>query len=81
MKIVFVSNMLNHHSLPLCQAFSALCDDFKFIATVDSSGDGYQHTKEADFVIKAFNDREKKFAEKCVMDADFVIFGLIRKNC
>ncbi len=75
MKIVFVSNMLNHHSLPLCQAFSELCDDFKFVATVDSSGDGYQHTKEADFVIKAFNDRERAFAEKCVIDADFVIFG------
>ncbi len=75
MKIVFVSNMLNHHSLPLCRALAECCDDFKFVATVDSEGAGYQLTQDADFVIKAFDDNQKHLAEKYILEADFVIFG------
>ncbi len=75
MKIVFVSNILNHHSLPLCTSLIELADDFKFVATVDSQSEGYQRIIDADFVIKAYDENEKYIAEEFVLDADIAIFG------
>ncbi len=82
MKIVFLSNFLNHHQLPMCLEFEKkLGKDFKFVATTETPEErlkfGYYDLNDKyDFVICAYKGEEKKKAAQVLCDeADVVIFG------
>lgn len=75
MKIVFVSNFLNHHQLKFCENIISRGNDFSFIATENITNVGYQTTTETDYVVHWFKEDEKLFAEKLIVDADVAIFG------
>ena len=87
MKIVFASNFLNHHQLPLCKAFESFPEiEFDFIATTpvpkERLGMGYHDMNHTyDFVICAFENSEahKKALELCE-NADVVITGSAPKE-
>ena len=81
MKIIFLSNFLNHHQLPLCKAFIENNIEFYFIATTHVPKSrlvlGYadmNHTY--DFVICAYENAEnhQKALDLC-RTADVVITG------
>lgn len=73
MKIVFVSNFLNHHQIPFCEESKARVDEFYFIATENGNEQGYQKSQNRDYVIdyNKYTDR----AENEILSADAVIFG------
>ena len=73
MKIVFVSNFLNHHQIPLCEEMINNVDEYYFIATDNGSNQGYQRTEARDYVIDYRVDKNR--AEKEIVSADAVIFG------
>ena len=73
MKIVFVSNFLNHHQIPFCEAIKKYCDEFYFIATEKGKTTGYQVSQERDYVIDYSCDTLR--AENEILSADAVIFG------
>ena len=73
MKIVFVSNFLNHHQIPFCSEMAEKVDEFYFIATDNGSNQGYQRTEVRDYVIDYSTDKER--AENEIVSADAVIFG------
>lgn len=73
MKIVFVSNFLNHHQIPFCEEIKTLCKEFYFVATENGGVGGYQVSEKRDYVIDYANDKQK--AETEIMTADAVIFG------
>lgn len=79
MKIAFFSNFLNHHQLPLCQAFCNTAGvEFVFVACEKIPDDrlkmGYEdmNTKYS-FVVRAYEDSAE--AEKVAREYDVVIFG------
>lgn len=73
MKIVFVSNFLNHHQIPFCEEMIKKVDEFYFIATDNGSSQGYQKTEIRDYLIDYNTDKVK--CESEVLSADAVIFG------
>ena len=82
MKIVFISNFLNHHQLPFCQAILNNKDiEFNFIATTPIPKSrlnfGYADmNKEYDFVVRPYeNVLEKAKALTLSEEADVAIFG------
>lgn len=75
MTIAFVSNILNHHQMKLCEELKSRCDSFHFIATQEVSSLGYQKTIEASFVIHYYESSQREKAEKIIEDADVVIYG------
>lgn len=81
-KIVFISNFLNHHQLPLCNAFLQMEQvEFKFVATEPVSRErlelGYSDMdKKYDFVIRAYLDEDEKIrAVREMKKADVLISG------
>ena len=81
MKIIFLSNFLNHHQLPLCKAFIENNIEFYFIATTHVPKSrlvlGYADMNHAyDFVICAYENAEnhQKALDLC-RTADVVITG------
>ena len=83
MKIVFVSNFLNDHQLPLCLELIDLIgkDNFQFVATTPISSNrislGFEDMNETrDFVVKAYVSNEEYLkAENLANEADVVIIG------
>lgn len=75
MKLIFVSNMLNHHQYALCKAFQKHFDDFKLVTTEKTVGIGYQTAQDADFVLHYENTENKAFIEQLIRTADIVLFG------
>lgn len=73
MKVIFVSNFLNHHQIPLCDELQKRCDEFWFIATEKGQSQGYQKSTEAEYVIDYETDKD--LAERQILEADAVIFG------
>ncbi len=73
MKIVFVSNFLNHHQIPFCEYLKTLIDEFWFIATENGGSQGYQTSHLRDYVIDFSAEKER--AEHEILTADAVIFG------
>lgn len=73
MKVVLVSNFLNHHQIPFCEEMLKRCKDFYFLATDNGASQGYQTTCEKPYVVDYKKECEK--AEQIVLDADAVIFG------
>lgn len=75
MKIVFVSNILNHHQNALCKELKERCNEFYFIATDNVETLGYQKSIDAEYIVKYYLEDEKRKAETLICDADAVIFG------
>lgn len=80
MKITMYSNYLNHHQLPLCQAFAKLTDNqFTFVATEPISQErlelGYRDMKEPFVLSVSEGEEQKKLAEQLDLESDIVIVG------
>ena len=83
MKVVFFSNFLNHHQLPICKAFMAAVgeENFRFVATMRITNErlslGYVDMNDSySFVVKEYlGDAEKKNAEQLALESDIMIFG------
>ena len=79
MKVVFLSNYLNHHQLPFClEMRKKLQEDFVFVATTKISQErlilGYEDMNEKyDFVVRAYDTRE--YAMNLSNESDIVIIG------
>ena len=64
MKIAFLSNYLNHHQIPFCQAINKIVKgNFKFISVESMAQErekmGWAVDTEYDFEIKMFESTEK----------------------
>ncbi len=88
MKIVFASNFLNHHQLPLCNAFVEQTNgNFYFVATspinIERLKFGYEDmNKKYPWVIRSYESKEEKErAWKEIFDADVVIMGSAPDGC
>ena len=88
MLILFATNFLNPHQLPLCEAFLKLEDvDFYFIATTPTPEErlklGFDDmNNKYDFVVKAYeNDKEYQRATDLISKADIVIYGSCLIDC
>lgn len=75
MKLIFISNMLNHHQMALCRAFQRKVESFIFIATSDTEAIGYQISQESDFVLHYYSNAERNKCVEYILNADVVIFG------
>lgn len=81
MTIVFVSNFMNHHQLPLCKALMDKPDiDFTFIASMavpeEQRKVGYDDMNQLPFVIRAYESNEsKEQAMRVLVQADIAILG------
>lgn len=74
MFLVFVSNVLNHHSRFLCEELIKKCDNFCFVST-DYFGDvGYQKPLNEKYVVN-YNASNKQIVQKLIIEADAVIYG------
>ena len=73
MEIVFVSNFLNHHQIPLCEELRVLAESFWFIATENGTSQGYQVSQSREYVIDY--QTEKARALEKILSADAVVFG------
>lgn len=81
MRIAFISNYLNHHQIPFCNALNKLCDEFIFIATGYISKQrlelGYKdQSKEYGYFYQASTDiLNDAIIEKVLLEFDIIIFG------
>ena len=79
MKIAFFSNFLNHHQLPMCEAFLAHPNvEFKFVACEQTEEErlnmGYADmNRQYSFVVRAYEDESE--AMNIATTYDVVIFG------
>ena len=81
MKLVFITNYINHHQIPLADEFYRLLgDDYKYIAT-DALPDwlikgGYDPSINRLYVVRAYESEDaKRMALQLANDADVVIIG------
>lgn len=81
MKIVFVSNYLNHHQLPFCLALFRLTNnEFSFVATektpVKRIQLGYADMNNMySFIIREYEADGKEAAKKAMLNADVCLLG------
>lgn len=86
MTIVFLSNYLNHHSLPLCKALMNISNDnFYFVATKTVSEQrqklGYEDiNSKYDFVVRAYEDSQYERAMKLCLECDVLIYGMVSES-
>ncbi len=78
MKITFVSNYINHHQIPFCEAmYAKLGSDFTFIQMEPMEEErirmGWNPDCQSDYVKYAYKDQE--YCRKLVIDSDVVIWG------
>ena len=81
MKLVFITNYIHHHQIPLADEFYRLLgDDYKYIAT-DALPDwlikgGYDPSINRLYVVRAYESEDaKRMALQLANDADVVIIG------
>ena len=85
MKIVFVSNFINHHQVGVADELYALTNgSYRFVETIPMPESfrktGYLDYSSRDFVVKAWKDSEcERFAKKLVMEAEVVVYGGVGK--
>lgn len=80
MKLVFISNYINHHQIPFCEEMKTILgSDFVFIETIPISSDRLKmgwELESKDYVIRAHVSNESRlYAKKVVDEADAVLFG------
>lgn len=74
MTIVFVSNYLNNHQIPLCTELKNRATQFWFVATEANTVWGYQTPMDADYVLE-YNPATKDRVYDLIKSADVVIYG------
>lgn len=80
MNVVFVSNFMNHHQLPVALEMSELYN-YKFIATQPIANEqlnmGYEDmNKKYDFILRSYDGSSAiEDIKQVILDADVVIFG------
>lgn len=80
-KITFVSNFLNHHQLPFCEAMDRLCEgQFTFVATERIPDErkrlGYSDMNESySFVLREYEEGGRQKAKQAMLDADICLVG------
>ena len=82
MKVVFLSNFLNHHQMPFCnEMYARFGDRFIFVQTEPVHEErlkmGYaEMAGQVPYLVCPYNsEKEKKQVENAVAEADFVIIG------
>ena len=75
MKLVFVSNMLNHHQVPLCDELNKKFEQFYFVTTEDVKQIGFQKSCEKEYILHYCVESEKLRIKDAISEADVVIFG------
>lgn len=87
MKVVFVSNLFNHHQKYLSDQLYELSNhNYYFIATMAMTEElkalgYYQYTSNIPYVINAFESAEKKdMALKKILESDVLIYGSAPKD-
>ena len=73
MKIVFVSNILNHHQYEFSEIIKNQCE-YTFVSTSNAKSFGYQKSIEADYVVQ-WNEGNKELIKDIIQKADVAIFG------
>ena len=77
MKIVFISNFMNHHQYGFCLELKNKCESFYFIACSslpeEQQNLGYKLYND-DFIIY-YDPSNVEYLKKIVMESDSVIFG------
>lgn len=78
MKIIFISNFMNHHQLPLCDFLYKNCDEFIFVSIESIPQNvlkfGYTNLDNLPYVINYTQENSDRI-EKILIDADVAIFG------
>lgn len=83
MKIIFVTNFMNHHQLTLCDELNKRCDNFVFLATEPVNDErlalGYEDMNHSrDYIIRDYDGSSASEAiNKLIVNSDVVMFG----NC
>lgn len=80
MKILLVSNFLNHHQIPFCEAIRELCDEFYFIKTSPVQGEAFVVSTAADYVLDYCDLTQKDSIEALIKESECVIFGACPQN-
>ena len=86
MKIVFLTNYLNHHTLQLCKELNTITNgQFHFIATSRVSKErmnfGYEDiNKMYDFVVRMYEKGSRQKALDLILDCDVFIYGAAPKS-
>ena len=81
MKLAFVTNIVNHHQIPLAdEFFKLLGSDYKYICTEPVPDwlirGGYAPDIEREYVIRAYeSEKDRNIAENIITNADVVIIG------
>ena len=83
MRITFYSNFINHHQIPLCEAFIRLVgkDNFTFVATEPIPTDriklGYRdENKKYNYILTTYDSHENEIkAIRLSVESDIVILG------
>ncbi len=73
MRLVFVSNFLNHHQIPFCEQMIKRCDEFYFVATENGQSQAYQVSQQRDYLVDYKKEAHK--AKELIQNADVVVFG------
>lgn len=80
LKIVFLSNFFNHHQKPLSDAlYTHQNVKYFFIATSQMPAErkqlGYHMSELPEYVLTAYNDKQREAVQTLIYDADIVIVG------
>lgn len=82
MKLIFISNFLNHHQLPFCEEVIRIIgmENFRFIATTAQPDEqralGYVDMNKQAFCIRYYESPEgKKLAKQWLNDANVILIG------
>ena len=81
MRVVFASNFINHHQVPLCESLFQSGEQFWFVATTPVSSErrklGYADANSLyDYIVRAYeSEAEKQRALQLCRDCDVLIMG------
>lgn len=80
MKIVFVTNMMNHHQKPVADyLYSQFGSDYVFVTTMPIPQKfldvGYKNNDDISYILPYYIEKNKEKVERLVLDADVVIMG------
>jgi len=75
MRVVLVSNFLNHFTFPLCESLASSVDDFRFVATAKPSQMAFRQELSAEYVLHVSGEKDVAKALQFVSEADVAIFG------
>lgn len=73
MKIVFVSDFLNHHQTTLCDNIYSKVDEFHFIHGYNGQGSKIKQRQEREYTMHYKSNKQR--ANEEILSADAVIFG------